>query len=266
MSQSMASHRWSAADLGISLLWVLAAGPAAVLAGTAAIIRREGTERLRAVAVPALAGTILLMFYPDGSFSPRYVLAAAPLAFFPAAAPWLTRRPVLTVIALVVPLAAGHVVARTADTVAHRGSTLVHRLPQLPPNSLVVPGHFCPQARLAAAAAGRADLQFMCPGWDWPDDPARVLDSALEKGTPVAADISDEAWIGARERAPRDQLRSWIAGRRYRMLAGFAMIESSLFDRKDRSEALDRSGNHVHANELPDLSRSGRAGIRGRLH
>ena len=73
-------------------LWVLAAGPLPVVAGILALARRPAGRWL-VVSVPAAIATVVLLFYPDGSFSPRYVLATVPLAFFLAAGMWLSARP-----------------------------------------------------------------------------------------------------------------------------------------------------------------------------
>lgn len=223
MSRSASAHSWSPLDLLISLAWVLAAGPLPVAIGVSALIRRNVSARVAAVAVPATIATALLMFYPDGSFSPRYVLATAPIAFFIAAAPWLFERRMVATFAMVIVLAAAAVPASRANIVAARGATLNTRIPQLPMGAVVVPGHFCPQARLAAAIARRPDLQFVCPGWDWPADVRSRLDEALRLGAPVAADIADEAWVGNREIGPRDAVREWLVSRQTSDLAGFRL-------------------------------------------
>jgi hypothetical protein len=221
LSRSAAVHSWTAADLLTSVAWTLAAGPLPVLVGIIALLRGQANARVRAVAIPAAIGTVILLFYPDGSFSPRYVLATAPIAFFIVSAPWLAARSTVVAVAMLIPLAVGAIAARPANAVAKQASTLIDRVPQLPPDAVVVPGHFCPQARLAAAIAGRSDLRFVCPGWDWPADVAATLDDAIRQGRAVAVDVAETAWIGRREVAPRDAVRAWIASRPTSQLSGF---------------------------------------------
>jgi hypothetical protein len=224
MTQSAQSHPWSFVDLGTALLWVLGAGPVPVIAGALVLARREVNRRVRVVAIPAAIGTALLLFYPDGSFSPRYVLATVPIAFFLAGAPWLAGRTMIAAAALVIPLAGAAIPAARANAVAAQGATLFARIPSLPPDAVVVPGHFCPQARLAAVIAGRPDLRFVCPGWDWPGDVAAELDGALRAGRPVAVDVADAAWVGTREDAPRETVRGWLGSRPSTRAAGFMLV------------------------------------------
>ena len=213
MSRSVGSHHWSIADLLTSIAWVIVAGPGPVVVGAFMLMRRSVSPRVMAVAVPSAIFSVLLLFYPDGSFSPRYVLATVPLAFFIAAAPWLAARRMLAVVLLVVPLAIAAFAATSANSVATYGALVGRRIPELPQHATVVPGHFCPQSRLAAAIAGRSDLRFICPGWDWPSDVAAQLDAALNSGRTVAVDLADAAWVGPREVEPRDAVRLWVESR-----------------------------------------------------
>jgi hypothetical protein len=174
--------------------------------------------------VPSALASAFLLFYPDGSFSPRYVLATVPLAFFIAAAPWLAARRMLAAVLLVVPIAIAAVAATSANAVAGYGASVGRRIPGLPQNATVVPGHFCPQSRLAAAVAGRSDLRFICPGWEWPLDVAAELDAALNSGRPVAVDLADAAWVGRREVEPRGAVRSWAESRTGSEEAGFRVV------------------------------------------
>jgi hypothetical protein len=103
-SQNAASNPLTVRSIGVSLLWVFAAGPVPVLAGLFALWRLS-SRRVRLVAVPAALATCALLFYPEGSFSPRYVLATVPLAFLLPAATWLTTRRWLIVAGLAIPLA-----------------------------------------------------------------------------------------------------------------------------------------------------------------
>jgi hypothetical protein len=224
MSRSVESHPIGAWQVIAPLLWVLVAGPLPVVVGIVALARRP-TGRWLVVSVPAAIGTIAILFYPDGSFSPRYMLATVPLAFFFAAGSWLSARPRLLAVALIVPLVAFVPATRQLRVVAAHGAAVTNRVASLPPGALVVPGHYCPAARLGATIRGRRDFEMMCPGWEWPADPARMLDDALDAGRPVALDLADAAWMPPREAANRDAVRAWAAGRPGRDIAGFFVVQ-----------------------------------------
>ena len=224
MSRSVSIHHWSIVDLLTSVVWVFVAGPAPVIAGAVMLMRRNVSPRVMAVSAPSAIFSVFLLFYPDGSFSPRYMLATVPLAFFIAAAPWLAARRLLTAVLLVVPMAIAAVVATSANVVAEYGAVVGRRITALPSNSTVVPGHFCPQARLAAQIAGRSDLRFICPGWEWPPDISAVLDAELNAGRTVAVDLADEAWVGPRETDPRAAVRRWAESRTGSDESGFRVV------------------------------------------
>lgn len=194
MEQSSRTHPLTARDVGISLLWILAAGPLAVVVGIAEM------RRAPRVVWPALAVTLLLVFYPDGAFSPRYVLATAPIAFFLAAAPYLATRPRLTAVALLVPLALTKVATRRTDALAARGNDAMNTFRAPPPRALIVPGHYCAHVRLELSIERRRDVELVCPGWEWPKD----LSAKLGRGRPVMLDLRDDAWVGPRELSARD--------------------------------------------------------------
>jgi hypothetical protein len=225
MSRSADTHPWRWRDLAISAGWLMTAGPIPVLAGAEMLRRRVVPNRVLCVAVPSALATILLFFYQDGSFSPRYMLATAPTAFFLAAAPWMAARPRLTAIALMVPFVGALLFVRPVNAVAERGATLTARVAQLPQRALVVPGHFCPQARLAATIHGRADIEFVCPGWGWPTDVGAVLDQAIASGQPVAVDPSPSVWMGGRETIASQEIQNWLRNRSGRRIADFVVIE-----------------------------------------
>ena len=232
MSSSAAANPLSVIDVAIAFVWVLAAGPVPVVIGALSLLRPP-SPRLRwaslvpreiaIIAWPAAIATVALMFYPDGSFSPRYMLATAPIAFFIPAALWLKAHRRLLVISLAVPLIAALIATEPANRVAAYGATLGTRVSALPGNALVVPGHFCPQARLAATVHGRADLMFVCPGWEWPVDLVSLLENAIANGSFVAIDASADAWIGRREQPLRDQVRAWLDRHAVRQVAGFSV-------------------------------------------
>lgn len=225
MSSSAAANPLSFKDIGLALVWVLAAGPVPVVCGVVVLVRRASAvpHKIAVVAWPAAIATVALLFYPDGSFSPRYMLATVPLAFFIPAAGWLKERTRVLAVALAVPLVFAMFAAREANRVAAYGATLSTRISALPLNAFVVPGHFCPQARLAATVHGRQDLTFVCPGWEWPVDVASLLDHAVAGGAIVAIDASPDAWVGSREVPLRDRVSAWLAGRESHQLSGFTV-------------------------------------------
>lgn len=225
MSQSSVTHPWSVIDLLKSLLWVLTAGPALVFSGLVALWRRDGDRRERSVTIPAAIATVLLLFYPDGGFSPRYVLATVPFAFFINGARWFSTRPMLLAIAFVIPFAIAMIPAARVNAVAKQGATLNGRVPALPRGAVVVPGHFCPQARLAAQISNRPDLRYVCPGWGWPQNLAETLDRELVSGAPVAVDASDDAWMRGRELVPHAEVRAWLAGKVSESVGGFSVVQ-----------------------------------------
>jgi hypothetical protein len=106
---------------------------------------------------------------------------------------------------------------------ARQGADVMGRIGALPPGALVVPGHYCPHARLAAGIQRRPDLTMMCTGWSWPADPARALSATVDAGQPVALDLADHAWL-AGEAPARDAVRAWAATRTGRLVAGFLVI------------------------------------------
>jgi hypothetical protein len=226
MSQSATTHGWSAFDFVVSIGWVLVAGPIPIIVGFTVFANRTVDPRVRPVAVPALVATALLLFYPDGIFSPRYVLAAVPLAFFLVAAPGLASRPLLATSAIVVTFVGVAAAVAPVNAFFLRGSELGARVPALPDGAVVVPGHFCPEARLAARIAERRDLTFICPGWGWPRDLAATLDRSIREGYAVAVDVSDAAWMGRREAPSRDAVRDWLSRQAASdSIAGFKIVK-----------------------------------------
>ena len=230
MFSSAAANPLSVVDVAVAFGWVLAAGPVPVVAGAVALVRAHSLRRAnvmtREVAIigwPAAIATVALMFYPDGSFSPRYMLATVPVAFFIPAALWLKAHRRLLAASLALALIAALIATQQANRVAAYGATLGTRVSALPANALVVPGHFCPQARLAATVHGRSDLMFVCPGWEWPVDLVSLLENAIANGSIVAIDASAEAWVGRREQPLRDDVRAWLARHAIRQVAGFSV-------------------------------------------
>ncbi|MBI2395335.1 MAG: hypothetical protein HYV09_37545 [Deltaproteobacteria bacterium] len=208
------SSRLGPIDVAISLGWVLAIGPLPVVLGARALRTVRGDTAI--VAWPAAAATALLLLYPFGAYSPRYVLSTAPIALLLPAAAALARNPRLTLTALLVPLAIAWFATERTRAVAARGVDASARFAarSLPDRALIVPGHYCPHVRLSHAIEARKtgaprDVALLCPGWDWPDDPATTLDRARCDGRTLLLDLRDDAWVGAGEVAPREQIQGW---------------------------------------------------------
>jgi len=266
MARSSNKHPVTLRDLALSVGWLLALGPVPVMLGVLELVsfarRRWGTPaapdtqsdpavaRTRAVVVPSAVATLLLVLYPDGSFSPRYLLATGPLAFFVLAAPRLsdllspsrTRRTfsrLFIACALVVPLAVTPFTTRHAEAISVRARELPARIAEIPDGTLVVPGHTCPAvgAWLAAEDATHAGhtgpglpeerIELLCPGWSWPGDARELqlrLDRARCRGHAVALDLSDDAWVGTRELESKVEARQYASTRATAIVAGFTII------------------------------------------
>jgi len=239
MHRSSSSHPLRARDVGMSLVWLLSLGPLPIVFGSIALARwRRASREILCVTVPMAIASALLFLYPDGSFSPRYFLAVAPLAFLLSGAPLLadalaTRARVAMAVSLALPLALTPFATRRADAIAAAGNALGPHVDQLPDSTVLVPGHLCPAvgARLAAQDAVRPQrLTLICPGWDWPGDANAVkksLDSARCAGHEVALDLRTESWEGAREIEARDAVRAYAAAETPRsasVLARFAAL------------------------------------------
>lgn len=206
MKQSSQSHPLTLRDVAISVGFLLAVGPLVVVIGATQL------RRAHPIAWPAALATALLLFYPDGAFSPRYMLATAPLAFFLAAAPALAARPRLAVVGLVLPIALTKLATRRADAIAARGADAMQTFAHPPARAVLVPGHYCPHVRLALAIEERRDVDLVCPGWEWPEDVARTLDEARRAGRPLVLDLRADAWVGPREDVCRAAIAAYARG------------------------------------------------------
>lgn len=223
LSNNAAANPITAKGIGVSLLWVLAAGPVPVFVGIFVLARAQASRRVLLIAIPAAIASCALLLYPEGSFSPRYVLASVPVAFLLPAATRLSTRRWPTILALAIPLAIVPIATRPSRAAAARGAVIQQQVRLLPARSLVVPGHYCPQARLGAAIGKRDDLATLCPGWDWPAEPGAALDAALISGRPIAIDMDRGDWW-PHEATNFDAAQQWAASRRGLNLAGFLVI------------------------------------------
>ncbi|GAC1557358.1 MAG: hypothetical protein NVS3B10_17300 [Polyangiales bacterium] len=278
MARSSEKHPLSLRDLGLSIGWLLALGPLPVVVGVIEVLgftRRRWSERLsrptrislvpvaerdtlsdpsfaklRAIVAPSAVATALLVLYPDGSFSPRYLLATGPIAFLILAAPRVSamlqgKARVLTALAIVFPLAVAPLTTAKSDSLARRADAVHARLAVIPDRALVAPGHVCPAigAWLAADAGAAlprtgADLppepfELLCPGWSWPGDAwllARRLDRARCFGRTVLLDAHDDAWLGTREQDARADVRAYVAQGDGREELGWTRFEPLPFD------------------------------------
>lgn len=270
MARSSERHPVGWIDLLLSLAWIVSLGPLPVALGAIELVkfgRRRWSDRLsrtsrpslrprdtlsdptfaalRAVVVPSAVATGLLVLYPDGSFSPRYLLATGPIALFALAAPRLSamlssRARLPTAIALVAPLALAPFAARNPNALAARAEAVTHRLSVIPDHALVAPGHVCPAigAKLAVDEAARArrtgnDLpperfELLCPGWSWPGDLETLrmrLNRARCVGRTVVLDVSDDAWVGTREESAKRDVRGYVDDQPRKMVEGWTMLE-----------------------------------------
>lgn len=230
MGKSGEKHPLGLRDVGLSLAWIVAASPIAVPLGARALVKERPRGELAMVVLPSLVATLLLVFYPDGAFSPRYALATAPFAFFLLAAPALAAAPTRAAFALAVPWMLVPLATTQARAIARRAQAIPARVSALPDRTLIVPGHFCPQVQLALAverargARNERSFRLVCPGWAWPDAPAPVLEAARRDGWNLAIDVAEEAWIGPREAAPRAAMRAFVSTHPSFEVAGFAFI------------------------------------------
>jgi hypothetical protein len=232
MTRSSSVHPRTLAETARAAAFVVVIGPLPFALAALAWARREVDRRVMLVALPAALATLALVFYQDASFSPRYVLSTAPLGLLLVAGPRLARASRTWLVpALLVPLSVVPFATRRARAIAERGAAIDARLATLPAPALVLPGHVCPHARLAIAIDARRrgerrDLDLLCPGWDWPEDPGalhRLLDRARCEGRTLAIDVDEEAWVGERERPAREAARAY--GAPTRTLAGFLIHE-----------------------------------------
>ncbi len=254
MASSSSKHPIGLRDVGLSIVWMLTLGPLPVVLAVIAMRPRElrtvlAQPKIRAVVLPSLLGTLLLTVYPDGSFSPRYLLSTAPLALLVVAAKPLANklggpRRVRFALLLVAPLALAPVALARTHALAREGEEMRSRLRIAPDHALVVPGHLCPAAGAVLAEADaasvhragigvpRARLELLCPGWAWPANEGALtarLDDARCHGRAVLLDTRDEAWVGAREWEAKSWVRAYVAREaNARILADFTVLEPLL--------------------------------------
>ena len=165
--------------------------------------------------VPALAQLLLLAFYQDISFSPRYLLPAlAASVALPAGLALAPLRARTVALLLAAPLAIAALAIRAQGA---RLRAVLDETPALvaalPAGSVVVTGQPCPAVSLALALAryerNHLSIEPVCPGWSWPADLAARLDAARAQGHTVVLDLREGAWVGLRQQRARDEARRY---------------------------------------------------------
>lgn len=234
MERERAAHPYRVQDLLAYAGWLVALGPAALVAGAVAWVR-HGREIARrwtvslAVAVPSLVQLALLGGYQDISFSPRYLLPALPGALAIPAGMVLERwmaggrgRSTAVLAALLAPLVLAAPVVRAKERPLRVAlEALPAALANVPSRSVVVTGQLCPGVELiewlARSDPGwrgpRPSWERVCPGWGWPADFAARLDRARAEGRTVVLDLREVSWLGPRQRAALAQVRAYGAQR-----------------------------------------------------
>ncbi len=211
MRRERESHPWGPRELVAWLGWIAAVGPTALVGaavGWRELVRARDPRTL-ALAVPSLAQLVALAGYQDISFSPRYLLAALPLALFVPAGVGLARgtdrtRRAGLLVAVAVCVAGAMVVRARQRPLRASLATLEARLGTVPHDAAVVTGQLCPAvvyhreiARLSGATAPR--WVQVCPGWRWPAPLAVALDAHRAAGRTVVIDLRESSWVGPRQ-------------------------------------------------------------------
>lgn len=217
--------------LGVYLAWLVALGPAVAAAAVVAWTRQRACllrsrSLALAVCLPAVVQLLALAFYPEISYSPRYLAIVFPGAVALPAGLALDRwagpsraRLVGLGATLLVPLlvARPFLLARSAPLEGALAA-LPRTLIALPAGSVVVTGQLCPaipfveeEYRRDPAYSNRAlQWQTVCPGSAWPPDLATHLDAARAEHRLVVLDLRPASWLGL------EQQRSLGLAVRYR--------------------------------------------------
>jgi 4-amino-4-deoxy-L-arabinose transferase-like glycosyltransferase len=220
MGRERAGHPYGWRDLGMFLVWSLAAGPVLWVAlaarGRDALREFRGEPRAAMVAGVSALQYGALAFYQDIAFSPRYLLAALPGAIILPAAWALAgtrwRRSAL-VASLAFAVAAAPALRWREAPLRGALRELPSRLDDVSERAAVVSGQVCPSVvyeRELRRLEGRAsDLVQVCPGWRWPARLDARLDALRGEGRPVVIDLRDAVWVGARQRSALEEARAY---------------------------------------------------------
>jgi hypothetical protein len=236
LEHDSAMKAWNWSELKLIGYWLLLFGPVSLLTAALSVRywRLAGPWCMTLVA-PAWAQWAVMMTYMGIAYSPRYLMSAFPAALALPGAWLLDRvigdrftapRRVALLLALLIPLVAARVIARTSEsTLLEVSEGLVADLATVPPDAVIVTGHACPaipMIRELATREPRAGLvapawTALCPGWGWPKDLTGTLDGHADAGRVVVVDLRADAWHGDEQRRSRDQLREyWLTSGRGR--------------------------------------------------
>lgn len=220
MSAERATHGFAWRDAGFYLMWLTSLGPVPLAAAAFAWVRRTRatvrTPLLAAITVPAVLQLLALAFYPDITYSPRYLVAALPGAIaLPAAIaidPWIvsTRRSRLLVVACLLPLLViGPIVLRYNARQQAALDDFERDVSALPDRSVIVTGWMCPEIALLRSQARIGfgvdpGWDAVCPGWQWPSALPPALNAYRREGRTVVIDLRPSSWTGDEQRRFRD--------------------------------------------------------------
>ncbi len=244
-----AMERESGAPFGLRLAamaaWLVALGPIALVAAASVWLRTPRVlwrpwRPLSAVVVVAMAQLIALAWYPDLTYSPRYLLPVLPgVIAIPAGVAWMRvsraaerRVGVVSLVASVALLiAARAAVDGREDSLRRVLQALPQQLAEVPA-AAVVTGQPCPAiayimtaGRVAAGGVRTTDgWEAICPGWAWPADLAARLDAIRASGRRVVVDLRQDAWMGQEQRRARDEARHYVDGRRAGVADGSIVV------------------------------------------
>ncbi|MDP3274954.1 MAG: phospholipid carrier-dependent glycosyltransferase [Deltaproteobacteria bacterium] len=216
-------------DGAIYLGWLFALGPVALFAAL------RGWSQFRAllgswrearfwVCTLSLAQLILLAFYQDISFSPRYLMAAFPGAIALVAGLVLaqvrTRAVTVAWVAAVLApaLIAGPVLRRREAPLRSVIDSVPARLAHVATDTVIVTGQACPAVQLRRTIErirlqNHSELQprwvTVCPGWSWPNDLSQALAAHCTAGRPVLVDLRPQSYVGERQQRALATLTQW---------------------------------------------------------
>lgn len=228
MRAERGAHPYGLRDAAMAVVWIVVCGPVALLLGArtwiSAAQRRTSMHRALWIALPSALQLASLTTYQDIAFSPRYLLAAWPLAVaLPAAVMWdqLAVRVRRAALALTVgtALVAIPVVHRGEATLREGLASLPRRLDALGPDAAVVTGQLCPAVVYERELRRRMNVHppvlwvQVCPGWRWPTNLTERLDGLRAEGRSVVLDLRPGSWVGPRQQHARELAEAYLRSR-----------------------------------------------------